>query len=198
MNWFKNWTRGLNPWLPYLLTTYEFQVIRGSRVDSIIFGLACLLLFADWKGFIPWELPERPKFSKMTIAVVLAASAGILFLSPRASLSDIVLLIVLLPIALTLVYYRDHGPLPKDSPAIKLSMRIWVLLMVSMALFELFAFMWASVFRDDTNFPTVSVLMNPVLANPLGRTIFLVLWMLAGAYILGLWRKRVRRVDSSN
>ncbi|MFM6963847.1 MAG: hypothetical protein ACKOWJ_06285 [Micrococcales bacterium] len=197
MNWFKRWTHGLNPWLPYLLTTYEFQVIRGSRVDALIFGLACLLLFADWKGFIPWELPERPKFSKWALVVGLAASAGILFLSPRASLADIVLFIVMLPIALTLVYYRDHGPLPKSTPAIKLSMRLWVGIMVGMALCELFAFIWASVFRDDKNFPTVSVLMEPVLASPIGRTIFLVLWMLAGAYLLGVWRKRGSRVDSA-
>ncbi|MEN9713935.1 MAG: hypothetical protein RLZZ164_599, partial [Actinomycetota bacterium] len=37
---------------------------------------------------------------------------------------------------------------------------------------------------------TVSVLMEPILANSLGRTIFLMLWMLAGAFILGMWRRR--------
>lgn len=193
---FKRWVHGLNPWLPYLLTTFLFQVIRGAVGDSIIFGLACLLLILDWKRLIPWELPERPNYKKRWVAVGLVAAAVILFVAPRASIFDIVLLLAIAPNALTLVYYRDHGPLPADTPALKRSVRIWILIIVAMALFELFAYIWANVFKDDRNFPTVSVLMEPILANSLGRTIFLMLWMLAGAFILGMWRRR-KNVDSA-
>ena len=197
MSKFQRWVTGLNPWLPYLLTTFVFQVIRGAVGDSIIFGLACLLLILDWKRMLPWELPERPNYKKRWVVVGLVLAALILFFAPRASIFDIVLLLAIAPTALTLVYYRDHGPLPADTPALKLSVRIWVLIIVAMALFDLFAYIWANVFKDDKNFPTVSILMEPVLANPIGRTFFLMLWMLAGAYILGMWRRR-KNVDSAN
>jgi hypothetical protein len=187
---FKKWVHGLNPWLPYILTTFVFQVIRGAVVDSVIFGVASLLLIADWKRVIPWELPERPKYRTWMVATGMVFSAIVLYVSPRASLADAVLLIVMAPIAITLVYYRDHGPLPKSDSAMKLSVRLWMLVVVSMALFEMFAFMWASVYRDDKHFPTISVIVNPVLNNSVGRTVFLVLWMLAGASLFGLFRGR--------
>ncbi len=190
MKRFKQWTTGLNPWLPYFLTTFVFHVIRGAAGDSFIFGLASLILIVDWKRLVRWELPERLKFRKRYLTIGLGFAALVLFFSPRASIFDAVLLLLIAPISIALVYYRDHGPLPADSVALRRSVRIWILILVSMALFELFAYIWANVFKDDRNFPTISVLMGPVLDSSIGRTIFLLLWMLAGAYLLGMWRRR--------
>ena len=180
----------MNPWLPYFLTTFVFQVIRGAAGDSFIFGLACLILIVDWKKLVRWELPERPKYRKRYLAVGLAFAAVVLFFSPRASIFDAILLLVIAPISLALVYYRDHGPLPADSLSLRRSVRLWIFVVVSMAVCELFAYIWANVFKDDANFPTISVLMGPVLDSSIGRTLFLLLWMLAGAYLLGMWRRR--------
>ena len=188
MIWFKNWVSRLNPWLPYILVTFVFQIIRGSVVDSVIFGIASLLLIADWKRLIPWELPEKPKYKAWMVVAGMVASALVLFFSPRASLADIVLLIVIAPVVVTLVYYRDHGTVPKDSPAMKRSVRAWMLVMVSMAVFEMFAFIWTSAYRNEKAFPTISFLVGPILDNNIGRTFFLVIWMAIGAYLLGLWR----------
>ena len=185
---FKNWVHGLNPWLPYFLVTFVFQIIRGSVVDSVIFGLASLLLFADWKRLIPWELPERPKYRRWMIVLGMVGSALVLYLSPRASLADIGLLIALAPISLALVFYRDHGPMPKDTPAMRRSVRLWLVVMVSMALFEMFAFIWASAYKDEKSFPTISYLVGPILDNNIGRTIFLVIWLAIGSYLFGLWK----------
>jgi hypothetical protein len=59
-----------------------------------------------------------------------------------------------------------------------------------MAVCELFAYIWANVFKDDMSFPTISVLVNPVLESPYGRSVFLVLWMLIGVGMLGIWRHK--------
>lgn len=192
MNRFKEWTKGMNPWLPYFLTTFVFQVIRGAIGDSIIFGLASLLLFADWKKLIPWQLPEKPKYRRWMVAGGMVVSALVLYLSPRASLPDVWLLLLIAPTVITLVYYRDHGPLPKSDRAMHRSVFLWCVVLVSMAVCELFAYIWASVYRDDHDFPTISVLVGPVLDNSVGRTIFLVLWMLAGASVLGLFKHSKR------
>ena len=61
-----------------------------------------------------------------------------------------------------------------------------------MAVSELFAYIFATVYKDDTSYPTISVLVNPVLESPYGRAIFLVLWMLIGVGLLQIRKKRVK------
>lgn len=190
MNRFKNFLAGLNPWLPVLLTTFLFQVMRGAYGDAIIFGLGCAILILDWKKLIPWHMPERPKLSKWGVSFGMLLAASILFFSQRGGWQDIVLLLALAPIALSLTYYRDHGPKPSATKVMARTRAMWVSLAMFMALSELFAYIWANVFKDDKNYPTVSILVNPILESPLGRSVFLVLWMLIGIGMLQIWRKK--------
>ena len=55
---------------------------------------------------------------------------------------------------------------------------------------ELFAYIWASAFKDDDRYPTISMIVNPVLESPYGRGIFLVVWMLIGVGLIHPWRKK--------
>ncbi|MEY4423767.1 MAG: hypothetical protein RLZZ258_870, partial [Actinomycetota bacterium] len=67
---------------------------------------------------------------------------------------------------------------------------IWITLALMMAVSELFAFIFAEVYKDDSSFPTISVLVNPVLDSPYGRAIFLIVWMAIGVGLLQIRRKR--------
>lgn len=190
MKSFKRLITGMNPWLPVLLTTFLFHVIRGATGDAIIFGTACTILILDWKKAFPWHMPERPHLNKWLVSAVMLVAASVLFFSERGGWQDIVLLLTLAPIAISLTYYRDHGPKPGATKVMQRTRALWVTIAITMAVCELFAYIWANVYRDDTSFPTISVLFNPILESPYGRSIFLMLWMLIGVGMLGIWRKK--------
>ena len=159
-------------------------------MDCLIFAIGSLLLIADWKKWTRWHMPERIVASRLSVIAVIALACSVLFFSKRGGWQDIVLLLVLAPIALTLVYYRDHGPKPSSTRVMTRTRWLWLSLAVLMCISELFAYIWANVFKDDKTYPTISVLVNPILESPYGRGIFLALWMLIGVGLLQLWRKK--------
>jgi hypothetical protein len=182
--------KGLNPWLPVFVFVVAFHLNRGAYVDAIIFGVGSMLMIADWKRWIPWHMPERPKINVWVIALVLGVCFTVLLTTERNGWQDVVLLLALAPIALVMVYYRDHGPKPAANRAMARAKWIWMILALFMAVAELFAYIFASVYKDDQNFPTISVLVNPVLESPIGRAIFLVIWMLIGVGLLQVRKGR--------
>jgi MFS superfamily sulfate permease-like transporter len=167
-----------------------FHVMRGANGDAIIFGVGSLIVIAEWKGWLKWSMPERPKFKRWTVALAILIAASVLFFSKRGGWQDIVLLLTLAPIAATLVYYRDHGPKPSSTKLMNRTRWMWLSLAVFMCVSELFAYIWANVFKDDKTYPTISVIVNPVLDSPYGRGIFLTLWLMIGVGLLQIWRKK--------
>ena len=185
MLWLKNILTGINPWLPVFAFVTLFHLIRESYVDAVIFAVGCLILVLDWKRVLSWRMPKRVIVNNWTLALIIAVSFFILFFSDRGGWQDVVLLLTLGPAALFLVYYRDHGPKPSGNGTMVRTKWIWMTLAIFMAVSELFAYIWAVVFKDDNSYPTISIIVNPILDSPYGRGIFLVLWMLIG---LGLLR----------
>ena len=167
-----------------------FHLMRGSFGDAAIFAIGSLVLIADWKRWVKWSMPERPRFKLWVVWIAIALSSSVLFFSERGGWQDIVLLLTLAPVALSLVYYRDHGPKPSATPVMTRTRWLWLTLAVVMCVSELFAYIWANAFKDDNTYPTISVIVNPVLDSPYGRGVFLVLWMLIGVGLLQLWRKK--------
>lgn len=186
----KQFLSGINPWLPVLAFTTLFHILRGAYGDALIFGSGVALLIADWKKLIPWHMPNRPLISKSATVFVILVASSVLYFSDRGGWQDIVLLLALIPISLTLVYYRDRGPKPSATREMARTKWLWLTLAIAMALAELFAYIWANIFKDDRSFPTISILVNPFLETGIGRSIFLVLWMLIGVGLLGIWRRK--------
>lgn len=190
MLWLKNLLAGINPWLPVFAFVTLFHVIRESYIDALIFATGSLILVIDWKKMLCLPMPKRKTLKKWFLALVIALSFSVLFFSNRGGWQDVLLLIALGPAALFLVYHRDYGPKPSGNGTMARTKWIWMTLAIFMAVSELFAYIWAVVFRDNNTYPTISIIVNPILDSPYGRGIFLVLWMLIG---VGLLRNGSRR-----
>ena len=197
----KRLLKGINPWLPVFAFVTVFHITRGATTDAIYFGFATSLLIADWKQLIPGRMPERRRLSKRIVWAAIVGSSIVLLITERGSWPDITVLIAILCFALWLAYYRDHGPKPSLTPMMNRTKWVWMTLSLSMAVSELFAYIFANVNKDDHTFPTISVLVNPFLEDPLGRVVFLTCWALIGVGLLGVWRKSSKAVtdaDSGN
>jgi hypothetical protein len=181
---------GMNPWLPPMVYVAIFHFMRESWVDAAIFTIGSLLVIADWKKWFRWEMPERPKLSKTPVLLAILLASSILFFSERGGWQDTVLLLALAPIALFMVYYRDHGPKPSSTKLMNRTRWLWLTLASILCVSELFAYIWANAFKDDESYPTISIIVNPVLESPYGRGIFLVVWMLIGVGLIQPWRKK--------
>ena len=190
MLWLKNILTGINPWLPVFAFVTLFHVIRESYVDALIFGVGCIVLVLDWKRILRWRMPKRLVMRNWILALTIVLSFSVLFFSERGGWQDVLLLLTFGPVALFLVYYRDHGPKPSGNGTMVRTKWIWMTLAIFMAVSELFAYIWAVVFRDNKTYPTISIIVNPILDSPYGRGIFLVLWMLIGLGLLRNERKR--------
>ena len=167
-----------------------FHFMRESWVDAAIFTIGALLVIADWKKWFRWEMPERPKLSKTPVLLAILLASSILFFSERGGWQDTVLLLALAPIALFMVYYRDHGPKPSSTKLMNRTRWLWLTLATILCVSELFAYIWANAFKDDESYPTISIIVNPVLESPYGRGIFLLVWMLIGVGLIQPWRKK--------
>ena len=181
---------GMNPWLPPMVYVAIFHFMRESWVDAAIFTIGSLLVIADWKKLFRWEMPERPKLSKTPVLLAILLASSILFFSERGGWQDTVLLLALAPIALFMVYYRDHGPKPSSTKLMNRTRWLWLTLATILCVSELFAYIWANAFKDDASYPTISIIVNPVLESPYGRGIFLLVWMLIGVGLIQPWRKK--------
>ncbi|MFM6967229.1 MAG: hypothetical protein ACKOWI_07800, partial [Rhodoluna sp.] len=72
---------GINPWLPPMVYVVIFHLMRGAYGDAAIFTVGSLLLIADWKHWFKWGMPNRPKFSRWAVLLVIAIAASVLFFS---------------------------------------------------------------------------------------------------------------------
>ena len=194
----KRLLHGINPWLPVLAFVTVFHITRGATTDAIYFGFASTLLILDWKRLIPGKMPERRRLGKSVVWGAILAVCVVLLFTERNSWPDIAVLIAILAFSLWLAYYRDHGPKPSLTKTMNRTKWVWMTLALSMAVSELFAYIYANVNQDDKTYPTISVLVNPFLENPIGRIVFLTLWALIGVGLLGVWRKNSKAVSPSD
>ena len=168
---------GMSPWIPLFAFVCLFHIVRGVASDAILFGLFTLLEIASWRGWLP-RFKHRPNLNLWLVRGVLVGAGMTLFFAQRDSLADHILFLALLPLAIWAVDFK-HAPI--RSPKFVMHTRwLWLTLALTMALVELGAYIAANILKDDRNWPTVSVLVGPVLEAPFGRLVFVAIWVAIG------------------
>lgn len=178
-----------NPWVVIFIGTAIFHIWRGSIEDILIFGGAAALILSQVFGFTKFGFKEQPKVGTWLIAVVVLGSALVLYFSPRHSLLNLITLLVFIPIGIALLMYRDAERQFSPRPQVLSSRLIWGVWAVCFALIELVAYVGSKLTGDLGDFPTISVLLDPVLEGNLGRATFVAIWLMAGVYLFGVRRK---------
>lgn len=180
---------GLSPWIPLFAFVAAFQAMRGAIFDAIYFSLVVGLLVVELKGWSPFELPRKPNPGFSVIALACAFLIPALLFLERNNPIEVAILIALLLIGISLVWYRDGGVQPSKTKAMNLSKWLWITLAVLISLWELFAFILSDVASDSYAYPTISILMVPFMASELGKLVFLLIWFAVGIFLLRVRRK---------
>ena len=87
------------------------------------------------------------------------------------------------------LWRRNNGERKKMTKREIKSAKGWTLIGVALSIWELTAYVLASISNDDYAYPTISVLISPYVDQLFGRAIFLVFWVAFGFLLLHDWRE---------
>ena len=178
-----------NLWFWLFLVTTLFQVFRGSIVDTIIFGLGTVMVFmsaANMLNHIRLTKPHVNKYAIYTSVFVIVVALSIV---PRHSELHAIVVLAVLPLALRFAWYSDRGPKDRADARIKRARMTWAAASVGILLWEFAANIFGQFDKSLYSFPTISVLVDPLLDNLVGQAIFVILWLTVGIGFLKLWKK---------
>jgi hypothetical protein len=178
---------GLNPWAPMFAFVALFQFLRGANFDAIYFSFIVAILLIDGRKLFPFEFPGKPKANSLFLAAGAIGLAITLTALPRRSEIAISLMVVIFLIAMALVWYKDAGPESRRTPELIRSKWLWFAVVIAACLWELTSYIRSDMVGDPLAYPTVSILMGPIMNDPIGRGVFVAVWLL-----IGFWLFRVR------
>lgn len=177
-----------NMWFWLFLTTTVFQVFRGSLIDTIIFGLGTLMVFLSAANLLNHVHLEKPHAHKYAIYTTVLVTVLALSLVPRHTPLQSIIVLAILPLALRFAWYSDVGPKDKADRRIKRAQMVWAAGGVGLLLWEFAANIFGQLDKSLQSFPTISVLVDPMLDNIVGQAAFAVIWLIIGIGFLRLWR----------
>ena len=179
------WTPSAVAWIAVLALMASFQLWRGALVDGTLFLGLVVVLIGDriTRGRV--TILTRPPVASWRWVVVGAALAVItLALSPRHStLSEVVVSCVGVAV-IALAWAPTPSRREHPRAAYRRSAAVWSLAGVGFCLWEAAAYILSTNGFSETDFPTVSVLLNPLLELPVARAAVAALWMIAGLWFI--------------
>lgn len=179
-----------NPWFWFFSVTAAFQIFRGSFTDTIIFGLGGGLVAIAATTALDRNFLSREQVrlaASLPVALGLALSLSLL---PRHSPIHAAIFISILPLVIALVWHRDPGERSKPNDSERRARSLWAALGVGICVWELGANILGQLNNTLTEYPTLSVLIDPSLDTTLGQGVFVTLWLAAG---WGFLRLGIRR-----
>lgn len=177
-----------NLWFWLFVITTLLQIFRGSLIDTIIFGAGAVMVFlsaANLLNHVHLSKPHAHKYAIYTTVLVIILALSFV---PRHTPLQAIIVLAILPVALRFAWYSDSGPKDKADKRIKLAQMVWAAGGVGLLLWEFAANILGQLDKSLKSFPTLSVLIDPVLDNVFGQAAFAVLWLIVGIGFLRLWK----------
>lgn len=184
------WSAGAIAWVSVLGLMAAFQLWRGAWVDGTLFVLLVIVLIVDrvTHGRIR-IFSIRPAMNRRWIVAGAILAAVILSFAPRHSELDLVV-VSAVGVGVLVLAWTPAPATPEHPPrAYSRAAVWWSVLAVGLCVWEAIAFV-LSQYVSEPDFPTVSVLLDPLLEWQIGRSAFALLWLAGGLWLLRVWRKR--------
>lgn len=176
-----------HPWISMFVITASFQIFRGSVGDAIIFWAFTALAIMS-----QLNVPERifinnPRLSRNRILLWVTLCTAALVAIPRHTAFYGLVMLAIGIAALAYNWDPDTTTKPRSDARIRRARFGWAIIGVGLCIWELAANILGQLQGNLTDFPTISVLIDPLLDNPLGQTVFVLGWILSGMGFLRLW-----------
>ncbi|MBI3430088.1 MAG: hypothetical protein HY050_08575 [Actinobacteria bacterium] len=169
-------------WLAVFVIGAGFQWWRGSKGDFVIFGLIALLLILSLIRESEITYLGNPRF--VIAAWWLALSTSILMISQIHSVASTVSLLLLLPLLLSIIWRKEVSKHSPPTERRRITSRLWISLALLLSLSEMGNFFGSYNTGNDLQYPTLTVLVDPVIYSTAGRIVFVFLWSLIGVELL--------------
>jgi hypothetical protein len=181
--------KGFNPWVVVAFATAIFHIWRGSGVDSVIFVIASSVILSQVLGMTKVGFKYQRKLNPWPLGIVIGFVGLMLFFSPRASITTGAVLVFVFLMMIPFIFYKDLVHQPAASPQTKRARLAWSLWALAFSLIELFAFVASRSNGGDRNYPTISLLLDGPLDEPVFRAAFVIAWLLLGIFLFGVRRR---------
>lgn len=173
-------------------TMAGFQTWRGAFVDGALFFLISGMLLVDRLTGGRIQLIKTPMDSPRWVVGAITGALGIvLVVAPRHGWVDFVTM-VLIGVTVLVMAWTPRPKRPfRGARAIKKSALVWSLWGIALCAWEATAFILSvTVPGGNDHFPTISVLLDPVVESIPGRILFVGLWLAGGVSLIGFFRRR--------
>jgi len=180
----------LHPWLITYSAVAAMQLVRGDKGDlAFFFSCVAVLLLSE---YLPDSNPmafNLPQFAHGSLAWLLRAAliaftATLIFEPRHSEVSATLMVWVLLP---AMVLYAWSGPRfdveerPKNFIQ---GERFWSSWAVVLTMIELLAILLGNIFKNYSQFPTISALLDPMLDVPIVKNGYVLIWLAVGFGLL--------------
>ena len=190
-------TVGTVAWLVVLSAVAGVQLSRHAWTDAAVLAVAVVALVASLSGRLPHGTIGTVATTGPAVIGVAALTGVVLFLAPRhGTLAGVVVAAVGAgAVAYAWPDRADDDPavgnrLVWDRPTSRTA-AAWTAAWVAGCLWELAMFLLGGTETDGRDvYPAASDLLDPLLANPLVKALFILVWVTAG---LGLLARTDRR-----
>lgn len=176
-------------WVVAFALTAGLQIFRGSLSDTVIFAAGTVLIIAA--GFVPtnWDFPTTNKVSNRQLSIGFVAAGILLVIFPKHSAWTTTLLLAVLPMAILFAWGTHRGPKKPANQRVKRARFLWVSWAVLTCIWEFTANILGQLHNTHTAYPTISILIVPLLDTILGQAGFVAVWVLVGLSLIRIGRK---------
>jgi hypothetical protein len=155
-----------------------FQFYRGTPTDGVIFFIAiALIATTNTAKFIPFKDTKNRNVKGIYLIIMGVLTAFKVHTDP--ALLAILLLIPILLLRKNDAQFNGIATLPMLR-----SVGIWAALGVAVSFYEMLNFVIGNVTHHSYHYPTISMLVDPMLHSWIGRPLFVLCWGWVGYKII--------------
>ena len=166
--------RELLLWASVFTIAGIFQVYRGAPLDGSFFLFAVVVMsFLHVKDFQAFPIARGYliRLYFLGVAIFLACSK----IHTKPSLMAVIMFLPFIPYAM-----RGRGVAKQVTLPLARSIGIWTAFAVTVAFYEMLSYIVGDITDRSFHYPTISMLVDPMLHNQFGRATFVVCWCWVG------------------